>query len=298
MVNIKREFRKAVTGYSFIGLALIGVIVFRLVPMLQSLYYSFTQYDILTPPKWIGFTNYIKILFEDDLFRKSLGITAYYVGFSIPVRLVLALMLAMLLNQKIRGIGIFRTIFYLPTVTAMVAIAILWSWAFEPTFGIVNHLLKFIGIKGPAWLGDPNWALPAIAIVACWQVGAQMVIFLAGLQSISSQMYEAAEIDGAGSIAKFFHITIPLLSPVIFFNMVIGIIQSFQVFGKVYVMTGGGPVKATYVYVLYLYTKAFTHLEMGYGSALAWILFIIILFFTLIQFRLSKWVYYEGGQRS
>jgi multiple sugar transport system permease protein len=235
---------------------------------------------------------------RDELFWKSLFNTLYYVGVSIPLRLIIALFLAMLLNQKVKGMALFRTFFYLPTVTAVVAVAMLWMWAFEPAFGIINNALKIFGIQGPAWLGDPNWALPAIMVVACWQVGPQMLIFLAGLQSIPSQLYEVAELDGAKWRHKFMHVTIPLLSPIIFFNMVVGIIQSFQVFAKVYIMTQGGPVYSTLVYVMYLYTRAFSYLEMGYGSALAWILFMIIFILTMIQFRASRWVYYQGGAQS
>ncbi len=276
------------------SLAVIGILVFKLGPMLASLRLSFTKYDILTPETWVGVKNFVEIV-RDELFWKSLINTAYYVGVSIPLRLVIALFLAMLLNQKVRGMAVFRTLFYLPTVTAVVAVAMLWMWAFEPAFGIINAVLKVIGIRGPAWLGDPNWALPAIMVVACWQVGPQMLIFLAGLQSIPSQLYEVSELDGAKWRHKFLHVTLPLLSPIIFFNMVVGIIQSFQVFAKVYIMTQGGPVNSTLVYVMYLYTRAFSYLEMGYGSALAWILFMIIFTLTMIQFRASKWVYYQGG---
>jgi multiple sugar transport system permease protein len=219
------------------------------------------------------------------------------VGVSVPLRLVIALLLAVLLNQKVKAMSVFRTLFYLPTVTAMIAVATLWQWAFEPAFGIINNALKAFGIKGPAWLGDPAWAMPAIIIVACWQVGQQMLIFLAGLQSIPVQLYEVAELDGAPWWRRFFGVTLPLLSPIVFFNMVVGIIQSFQVFAKIYIMTGGGPVNSTEVYVMYLYTRAFTYLEMGYGSALAWLLLVIIMGFTLIQIASSRWVYYEGGQR-
>ena len=293
----RRQLKYHLTGYAFISLALIGVLAFRLWPMLESLRLSFHKYDILTEPTWLGLRNYVRIFTEDELFRKSLANTAYYVGVSIPLRLVIALLLAMLLNQKVKGMQIYRTLFYLPTVTAIVAVAMLWMWAFEPALGIVNNSLKLLGITGPAWLGDPRWAMISIIIVACWQVGPQMLIFLAGLQSIPTQLYEVANLDGASWWQRVSRVTLPLLSPIIFFNMVVGIIQSFQVFAKVYIMTGGGPVNSTLVYVMYLYTRAFNYLEMGYGSAMAWILFLIILGLTLIQFLASKWVYYEGGQR-
>ncbi len=292
-----RVVRDNLRGYAFIGLALFGMLAFRLGPMLQSLYYSFTRYDVLTPPRWVALENYARILGGDEVFWKSLVNTAYYVGVSVPLRLVIALFLAILLNQKVKGMSVFRALFYLPTVTAMIAVATLWQWAFEPAFGIINAALKVFGIKGPAWLGDPAWAMPSIIIVACWQVGQQMLIFLAGLQSIPVQLYEVCDLDGAPWWRKFFGVTLPLLSPIVFFNMVVGIIQSFQVFAKIYIMTGGGPVNSTLVYVMYLYTRAFTYLEMGYGSALAWLLLIIIMGLTLVQMAASKWVYYEGGRR-
>ena len=239
----------------------------------------------------------MRIFGTDEVFWKSLVNTAYYVGVSVPLRLVIALFLAILLNQKVKGMSVFRTLFYLPTVTAMIAVATLWQWAFEPAFGIINAALKVFGIAGPAWLGDPAWAMPSIIIVACWQVGQQMLIFLAGLQSIPVQLYEVCDLDGAPWWRKFFGVTLPLLSPIVFFNMVVGIIQSFQVFAKIYIMTGGGPINSTLVYVMYLYTRAFTYLEMGYGSALAWILLLIVMGLTLVQMAASKWVYYEGGSR-
>jgi multiple sugar transport system permease protein len=295
--QVARVLRDNLRGYAFVGLALFGMLAFRLAPMIQSLYYSFTRYDVLTPPRWVGVENYARIFATDELFWKSLVNTAYYVGVSVPLRLVIALFLAILLNQKVRGMSVFRTLFYLPTVTAMIAVATLWQWAFEPAFGIINNALKVFGIKGPAWLGDPAWAMPAIIIVACWQVGQQMLIFLAGLQSVPVQLYEVAELDGTPWWRRFLGVTLPLLSPIVFFNMVVGVIQSFQVFAKIYIMTGGGPVNSTEVYVMYLYRRAFTYLEMGYGSALAWILLVIILGLTLVQMAASRWVYYEGGSR-
>lgn len=294
--KFRRTLVRNLQGYAFVSLAVVGMIAFELGPMVQSFWLSFTEYDILTKPQFVGLRNYSQII-RDELFWVSLRNTAYYVGVSIPLRLAIALWLAMLLNQKVRGIGVFRTLFYLPTVTAGVAVALLWQWVFEPTFGLVNYVLRFFGINGPAWLGDPSWAMPAIIIVACWQVGPQMLIFLAGLQSVPVQLYEAAELDGASPWQKFVNVTLPLISPIVFFNLVVGIIQSFQVFDKVYIMTGGGPMQATLVYVMYLYQRAFSYLEMGYGSALAWILFMIIFILTLIQFRASKWVYYEGSPR-
>lgn len=291
-----KKFRMNLVGYGFVLLSVLGIFFFNLGPMLSSFYLAFCNYDIITPPKFIGLTNFYNILFNDKIFWKAFVNTVYYVGVSVPLRLLLAFLIAILLNQKIRGMGIYRTIFYLPTVTSGVAMALIWTWVLNPSFGIINMVLNFFGIQGPAWLGDPKWAMPGIILVALWQVGTQVVIFLSGLQNVPPQFYEAAQIDGASSFKKHLYITIPLISPIFFFNLVIGIIQSFQVFDKVYIMTAGGPANATIVYVMYLYEKAFTWLQMGYGSALAWILFFIIMMLTLIQFKFSKWVYYEGGR--
>jgi multiple sugar transport system permease protein len=290
-----KKLRINLVGYGFVLLSVLGIFFFNLGPMLSSFYLAFCEYDIITPPKFIGLANFYNIITNDEIFWKALINTIYYVGVSVPLRLILAFLIAILLNQKIRGMGLYRTIFYLPTITSGVAMALIWTWVLDPSFGIINTVLRFFGIQGPGWLGDPKWAMPGIILVALWQVGTQVIIFLSGLQNVPVQFYEAAEIDGAGSFRKHISITIPLISPIFFFNLVIGIIQSFQVFDKVYIMTRGGPANATIVYVMYLYERAFTWLKMGYGSALAWILFFIIMLLTLLQFKFSKWVYYEGG---
>jgi multiple sugar transport system permease protein len=290
--GLSKNTRQNLIGFAFIFLAMLGIVVFRLGPVAVSFWLSFTDYDVVSKANFVGLANY-KDMVADPLFWKSLWNTVYYAGLSLPLRLMLALFFAMLLNQKLRGMAFFRTVFYLPSVTAGVAIALLWTWVFEPTFGVMNHVLSWLGIRGPAWLGSPEWAMPAVIIVSIWQMGQQMLIFLAGLQTIPRQLYEVAELDGANVWHKFKSVTIPLLSPIIFFNLIVGWIQAFQVFEKIYIMTGGGPVNSTMVIVMYLYKKAFTFLEMGYGSAVAWALFIIILCLTLLQFKTSKWVYYE-----
>lgn len=290
--GLGKKARQNLTGFAFIFLAMLGILVFRLGPVAVSFWLSFTDYDVVSKANFVGLANY-KDMVEDPLFWKSLWNTVYYAGLSLPLRLMLALFFAMLLNQELRGMAFFRTVFYLPSVTAGVAIALLWTWVFEPTFGVMNHVLGWLGIRGPAWLGSPEWAMPAVIIVSIWQMGQQMLIFLAGLQTIPRQLYEVAELDGANTWHKFKSVTIPLLSPIIFFNLVVGWIQAFQVFEKIYIMTGGGPVNSTMVIVMYLYKKAFTFLEMGYGSSVAWVLFMIILCLTLLQFKTSKWVYYE-----
>jgi multiple sugar transport system permease protein len=274
---------------------LIGLIVFQLGPLVASLVLSFTNYDIITPVKWVGFANYGEMV-RDPLFSKSLLNTVYYVGASIPIRIVLAIAMAMLLNQGLMGTSVFRTVFYLPSVTAGVAISILWRWVYHPSYGAFNNILSVFGIQGPRWLGDTTWAMPAIIIMGIWLVsGRYMVIFLAGLQGIPDQLYEAAKIDGAGRIQQFRYVTAPLLSPTIYLVAVLGVIQSFQVFTFAYILTEGGPADATLVYILYLYRKGFQYFQMGYACALAWILFLIIMGATLVQKQLSSWVYYESG---
>lgn len=285
----------ALYGYLLISPWLIGFLIFTLIPMIASLYLSFTNCELLKQTQWIGLANYNRLV-NDKLVGIALYNTAYYVFIGVPIRLIFALLLAVLLNQKIRGTTIFRTLFYLPSVTSSVAMALLWIWLFNPDFGLINYMLSLMGVKGPGWLIDARWSKPALIIMSLWGVGPTMVIFLAGLQGIPESLYEAAILDGATNFKRFINITIPLLSPVILFNLIIQIIHSFQVFTAAYVMTGGGPVNSTLFYVLYLFRVAFQFLEMGYGSALAWVLFIIILIFTIIQMKLSSyWVYYEGG---
>jgi multiple sugar transport system permease protein len=291
----KLSKRDVIYGYLLISPWLIGFLVFTLIPMIASLYLSFTNYELFKQTQWTGPSNYIR-LSRDKLVGIALYNTAYYVFIGVPLRLIFALLLAVLLNQKIKGTTIFRALFYLPSVTSSVAMALLWLWLFNPDFGLINYILSLLGIKGPGWLVDAGWSKPALIIMSLWGVGPTMMIFLAGLQGIPESLYEAAILDGATNFRKFISITLPLLSPVMLFNLIIQIIQSFQVFTSAYVMTGGGPVNSTLFYVLYLFRIAFQFLEMGYGSALAWVLFAIILVFTVIQMKLSSyWVYYEGG---
>lgn len=284
--------------YLFISPWLIGFFLFTAGPMIASLYFSFSQYNMVKPPQWIGLKNYINLI-SDPLFWQSLKVTSIYSFFSVPLGITFSLIIALLLNQKVRGLAWFRTIFYTPSVISGVAVSLLWMWIFNPEFGILNYLLwKIFRIKGPAWLFDEFWVLPALIIMSLWGIGGGIVIYLASLQGIPTELYEAAEIDGASSWNKFWRVTLPLITPVIFFNLITGIIGSFQVFTQGYVMTGGGPHYASLFYVLYLYQEAFLSFNMGYASALAWILFLIILFFTLIIFKSSSlWVYYEGTRR-
>lgn len=285
--------KEALEGYLFISPWLLGFLVFTLGPLVASIFISLSKWDIFSAPQFVGLENYIA-MFEDPLFKKSLWNTFYYSIFSIPLGMAGGLTLALLLNQKVKGLPIFRTIFYLPSVTSGVAVALLWKWIFNPEFGIANAILNFFGLPGLQWLNSPTWAMPALIIMSLWGVGGGMLIYLAGLQGIPRQLYEAAELDGAGSWACFVNITLPMLTPTLFFQLITGIIGSFQIFTQAFVMTNGGPVNATLFYVLYLYRNAFQWWKMGYASALAWFLFVVILILTLIQFRLSKrWVHYD-----
>jgi len=289
--------KKAIYGYLFISPWVLGFMIFVLGPIVASIILSLTKYELFTPPEWVGLSNYKELLFQDPLFPKSLYNTFYYVIFSVPLGVVVSLLLAMLLNQKLVGITWFRTIYYLPAVTSTVALSLLWLWLLNPQWGLINTLLGTVGIKqGPGWLVDARWSKPALILTSIWGVGGSIVIYLAGLQGIPQQLYEAAEVDGANWWHKFWKITIPMISPVIFFNIIVSTIGAFQVFAQAYIITGGGPVDSTLFYVLYLFRNAFLLLRMGYAAAMAWILFIIVLILTLIQFRFAnRWVYYEGG---
>ncbi len=289
--------REAAEGYLAISPWLLGLIIFTVGPIVASLYFSFTEYEVVKTPVWIGLANYQRLA-GDRLFWQSLKVTGTYVAVSVPLGIVLAFAVALLMNQKVRMIGFFRTAYYMPNLVPAVGSAILWIWIFNPEFGLLNTSLAAIGIEGPLWLGHSKWAMPALIIMSLWGVGGGMLIYLAGLQGIPSDLYEAAEVDGATAWRRFLHVTVPQMTPVLFFNLIMGIIGSFQVFTAGYIMTGGGPRYATYFYVLNLYYNAFQYFRMGYASALAWILAVIILFFTLLVFRSSSaWVYYEGQLR-
>ena len=293
--------REATIFYLCIAPWLIGFIVFTVGPMIASLGLSFTKWDMLSSPEAVGIKNYVAMFTKDPDFWQSLKVTAVYTVFSVPLRLLTALFLAILLNEATRGVGIFRTVFYLPSIVASVAAAVLWAWIFNPRFGPINGALRLFGIKGPTWFSDPKWTLPALIIMSTWGVGGEMLIFLAGLKSIPKQLYEAAEIDGAGALARFFKITIPMLSPTIFFNLVMSLIGSFQSFDSAWVIstaragTPGSPMRSTLFYMIHLYRNAFGWQKMGYASALAWVLFLIILVITFLTIRSSAlWVYYEA----
>ena len=287
--------RENLMGWLWASPWILGFLIFTLGPMLASVYFSFTDFPVISPPKWIGIENYRTMLSGDKFFGQSLKVTTIYALVSVPLYLVVGFFIAILLNQPIRFLTIWRTVYYLPAVVSGVAVSLLWQWIFNSDFGLANWLLRLVGIKGPSWLLDPTWALPALVIMSLWGVGGGMVIYLAGLQGVPTALYEAAEIDGANSVERFIHITLPMVSPVIFFNLVIGIIGALQTFTPAFIMTNGGPRQATYFFMLHLYNNAFQWLKMGYASALAWVLFFYILALTLLVLRSSSvWVYYEG----
>jgi multiple sugar transport system permease protein len=297
--------REARLFYLLVSPWVIGFVLLTLGPMLVSLYLSLTRWDVLTSPEFIGARNFEFIFTRDPDFVQSLKVTTTYAIFSIPLQLLAGLGLAILLNEATRGSGFFRTVFYLPAVVASVAAAVLWAWIFNSELGPINGLLGVFGIKGPAWFADPDYALWALIIMSMWGVGGQMLVFLAGLKGIPAPLYEAAEIDGAGRLARFFRITLPMLSSTLFFNFVTSIIGAFQTFDAAYVIstqragTLGGPLKSTLFYMLNTYSKAFgSETKMGYAAALSWILFFIILVLTLITIRSSSmWVYYESERK-
>ncbi len=296
--SISLRRRESLWGYFFIGPWVIGFIIFTAGPMLASLVLSLTHYDIASAPIFVGLDNYVKLFTGDPKFWHALRVTMTYAFIAIPLNLIFGFLVAYLLNLRVPGVAFWRTIYYLPSVMPGVATALLWGLLFNPRIGVINWLLSLVGIKGPGWLASPQWALPALILMSLWGVGGGMIIYLAGLQGIPTSLYEAAQIDGANRWQQLTRITLPLMSPVIFYNLVTGIIGTFQYFTDAYVLTGGGPVDATLFYNLYLYKQAFTYRNMGYASALAWVLFVIVLVFTLLVFKSSDlWVYYEGEMR-
>ena len=295
--------RPELIGLAFAAPWLVGLLVFGLYPIVSSFYFSLCRYNIIRPPAFIGLENY-KILFtEDPLFWTSLWNTLYLTAFGLPLQLSFALGAAMLLNMRVKGQSLFRTLTYLPTVVPAVATAILWVWILNPEYGLLNSMIAKTGLPTPGWLSDPHWSKPALILVGIWGIGNTAIIFLAGLQQVPRALYEAAVVDGAGRLQQFRHVTLPMLSPVIFFNLVMGIIGSFQYFTHVYVMTAGlgggargagGPEFSTLVYPLYLYQNAFLFFRMGYASAMAWILFLIVAAILVFVFRTSRWVHQEN----
>ncbi len=297
-VGRRRLARQTIEGYACILPWLVGFLCFTAGPMVAALVISFTDWSMLTAPRWVGLENYQRLT-QDLVFWAAIYNTAYISFLSVPLQLAVALMLALALNERIRGINVFRTIFYLPSQMPVVATALLWLWIFNPEFGLANALLYMIGLPPLRWLFDPALAKPAIVLITVWAgIGTPMIIFLAGLQGVPESLHEAASIDGAGALSRFRHITLPMLSPIIFFNLVIGIIASFQAyFTLIFNTTQGGPANATMIMILYIYFKAFRDFSMGYASALTWVLFVAVLVLTAINFAVARfWVHYEGGE--
>jgi multiple sugar transport system permease protein len=285
--------RRTITGYLFVGPFILGVLFWVLYPAMMAAWLSFQKWNLITPAKFIGLENF-KTMVNDKLFWQSLRVTSVYTFFSVPLGMILSFSMALLINTKVRGIALFRTIYYLPSIMPAVASAVLWAWIFNTDFGLLNGILHYFGFAKIAWLQETAYALPALILMSLWGVGQAMIIFLAGLQGIDDIYYEAAKIDGAGKWAQMVHITIPMMSSVIFFNLILGVINSFQIFTAGYLITNGGPQNSTLFYVLYLYRVGFQFLKMGYASALSWVLFFIILIFTMVIFRtVGRKVYYQ-----
>lgn len=288
--------RRTITGYLFIMPFILGFFLWFLTPTLVAVWLTFTDWNLIRAPRYVGLDNLAR-LGTDNLFWQSLKVTTLFTLASVPLGLVGAFVLALLINTKVKGIAYFRTIYYLPSIVPAVASAVLWAWIFNTEFGLLNAMLRVVNIPRIAWLQDPNFALWALIMMSLWGLGGAMIIYLAGLQGIPDVFYEAAEIDGAGRWSQLWNITLPLLSPVIFFNLIMSIIGTFQVFTAGFLITNGGPQNATLFYVLYLYRNGFEYLDMGYSAALAWILFLIILVLTLIIFRfVGGMVHYEDNE--
>jgi multiple sugar transport system permease protein len=289
--------REAWEGRLYILPWLLGFIAFTVGPMLAAVYFSFTEYSVLSGAEWIGIKNYVDMFTRDRLFGLSLYNTLYFVILSVPLNLASSFLVALLLNVQIRGINVYRTLYYLPVITPAVASALTWNLLFSGDLGLINAVLRSVGLPTFNWLFDPQITKLVFVVMGIWGIGGNIIIFLAGLKNVPQALYEAASIDGATPFHSFWYITIPLMTPLIFFNLILGIIGTFQVFTGAYIITAGGPANSTLFYVLYLYNNAFKFFKMGYASALAWILFLIVLAFTFVQLRMAKfWVYYEADR--
>jgi multiple sugar transport system permease protein len=300
-LRLSMSQKEALAFYLLVSPWVVGFLVFQIGPMLASLGFSFAKYDIVRPPVWIGLNNYEEMFFGDPLFWQALKVTGTYTFLAVPLGIVVSLFLAVMLNQRIPALSIFRTIFYLPSVISGVAVSLLWLWMLNPTFGLINYLLRVLfGIQGPKWLLSGPWVIPSFVLMSMWSVGGSLVIYLAALQSVPTELYEAASLDGATAWRRFWHVTLPMISPVILFTFITGIIGSLQTFTQAYVMSDrgrGGPHYASLFYGLYLFQNAFRYFRMGYASALAWVLFLIILLLTSLTFKLSsERVFYAGGR--
>ena len=290
--------RETILGYLYISPWLVGLLVFTVGPIVASAYLSLTDYRILAPPVFVGLENYRRALSGDDeIFWKAVYNTTYFALLFVPLSIAGSLAAALLLNVGIRGQSVFRTMFFIPSITPAVASVLLWTWYLSPEFGPLNSLLRLVGVEGPAWFGSPSWSKPAIILMSLWAAvgGSTMLIFLAGLQGVPSELYEAADIDGANPWQVFVNVTFPMLSPALFFNLVVGLIAAFRVFTPAFVATNGGPLYSTMFYMLHLFRTAFGYLYMGYAAALAWLFVLLVLVLVALQIRWARrWVYYEG----
>ncbi len=291
----RRKLPRWLIGYIFISPWLLAFVAFEAYPILSGFYHSFTDWTATgRAERFIGLDNYVEAFTRDPLFWKAVSNTIYFIGVSVPLGIIAAFALAMMLNSKISGTTLYRTIYYLPSVVPAVAAVIVWIFIFETRRGILNFGLELVGLPAIRWLSDPSWAMPALIIMSLWSIGASMIIFLAGLQGIPQELYEAAEVDGSGGWHSLWRITVPLMTPTIFFNLVMSLVAAFQAFNNAFIMTNGGPNNATLLYMLHLYNNAFRYFRMGYASALAVVLFIIVFGLTLFVYRSSRrWVYYS-----
>lgn len=294
------SFEETFWGWLFIIPSVLGLLLFRFGPVLASFYFSFTKYDILSPPQWVGLANY-RTMMADEYWQKSIQVTLNYTVLFIPLSLLVAYMIGLLMSQELRGITVYRTMWYLPSLVPTVASAIVWRWALNPEFGPVNYPLRILGFDAPGWLTDPDWIIPSVVLIQLWGLGNAALIFLAAIKGVPATFYEAAEVDGANAWVKFWRITLPMTSSVIFFQLIMSVIASFQVFGVAYILFSGqttsdpaGPGNAALFYVLYTFRNAFGYFKNGYASAMAWVMFLVILLLTVILFRTqNRWVYYE-----
>lgn len=292
--RVTRSRRAVCKGLTYSSPLILGIVVFWLGPMIYALFLTTQDWNLITSPEFVGLDN-IRDVLQDDALWKSLSVTAYYTFVGVPIQLVVALSLALMLNQEMRGRSIYRLVFYLPSITPIVASAVVFGQLFNTQFGVVNRALGWVGVEPVDWLFDPKWAVPALVIMSLWFIGPQMIIFLAGLQGVPQTLVEAATIDGANAWQRFRSITVPMISPTILFNMIVGVIASFQVFAQALIMTNGGPEDATRFLVLYIYQNGFQYFDMGYAATLSWILFFIVVILTSLQFVVARrWVHYEA----
>jgi len=288
------DVRRDRLGYLFISPWLIGFAVFTALPFIASIFLSFTHYTVASSPTWVGLANYQTLLFDDPSFWTAISNTLVYALVAVPLGVAAALVLALLLNVEVRGIAVYRTIFFLPHIVPVVASSVVFMWVLNPQIGLANSILRLVGIEGPAWLQDPSWSMTTLILLSLWGIGGSVVIYLAGLKDVPVSLYEAARIDGANVVQRAIHITLPMLTPVIFFNLVMGVIHAFQYFTQAYILTSGGPQESTLFLALYLFFRAWRYLDLGYASALAWIMFVLVAGITYALFRTHKrWVHYD-----